>query len=51
MSTRCEILVVDDEPIVGERLKAFIEKTATRWKPSSIRRRPSSVWKQKTLIL
>ena len=26
MSTRCEILVVDDEPIVGERLKAFIEK-------------------------
>ena len=26
MSTRCEILVVDDEPIVGERLKAFVEK-------------------------
>ena len=26
MRTRCEILVVDDEPIVGERLKAFVEK-------------------------
>lgn len=26
MSTHCKILVVDDEPIVGERLKSFIEK-------------------------
>lgn len=26
MSMQCKILVVDDEPIVGERLKAFIEK-------------------------
>lgn len=26
MSIHCKILVVDDEPIVGERLKAFIEK-------------------------
>lgn len=26
MNTPCEILIVDDEPIVGERLKAFIEK-------------------------
>jgi DNA-binding NtrC family response regulator len=26
MSYRCEILIVDDEPIVGERLKSFIEK-------------------------
>ncbi len=26
MSIQCKILVVDDEPIVGERLKAFIEK-------------------------
>ena len=26
MSQRCEILIVDDEPIVGERLKPFIEK-------------------------
>lgn len=26
MSQRCNILIVDDEPIVGERLKPFIEK-------------------------
>ena len=26
MDHRCEILIVDDEPIVGERLKAFLEK-------------------------
>ena len=26
MDQRCEILIVDDEPIVGERLKAFLEK-------------------------
>ena len=26
MSYHCEILIVDDEPIVGERLKALIEK-------------------------
>jgi DNA-binding NtrC family response regulator len=30
MSYRCEILIVDDEPIVGERLKAFIEKDGHR---------------------
>jgi DNA-binding NtrC family response regulator len=30
MSTQCEILIVDDEPIVGERLKAFIEKDGHR---------------------
>lgn len=26
MSDHCEILIVDDEPIVGERLKSFLEK-------------------------
>ena len=26
MSHQCEILIVDDEPIVGERLKAFLVK-------------------------
>ncbi len=26
MTRHCKILIVDDEPIVGERLKAFIEK-------------------------
>jgi DNA-binding NtrC family response regulator len=26
MSDRCEILIVDDEPIVGERLKSFLTK-------------------------
>lgn len=30
MSIHCKILVVDDEPIVGERLKAFIEKDGHR---------------------
>lgn len=26
MNDHCEILIVDDEPIVGERLKSFLEK-------------------------
>jgi DNA-binding NtrC family response regulator len=26
MSTRCEILIVDDEPIVGERLQSFLTR-------------------------
>jgi len=30
MSYRCEILIVDDEAIVGERLKSFIEKDGHR---------------------
>ncbi|UCF91037.1 MAG: response regulator [Desulfobacterales bacterium] len=30
MSDRCQILIVDDEPIVGERLKAFLEKDGHR---------------------
>ncbi len=30
MNNRCEILIVDDEPIVGERLKAFLEKDGYR---------------------
>ncbi len=30
MNSRCEILIVDDEPIVGERLKSFIEKDGHR---------------------
>lgn len=30
MNQRCEILIVDDEPIVGERLKGFIEKDGHR---------------------
>jgi DNA-binding NtrC family response regulator len=30
MSYQCDILIVDDEPIVGERLKAFIKKDGHR---------------------
>jgi DNA-binding NtrC family response regulator len=30
MSYQCDILVVDDEPIVGDRLKAFIKKDGHR---------------------
>ena len=30
MSQTCEILIVDDEPIVGERLKGLIEKDGHR---------------------
>lgn len=30
MSDQCEILIVDDEPIVGERLKAFLDKDGHR---------------------
>jgi DNA-binding NtrC family response regulator len=30
MSNRYEILILDDEPIVGERLKPFIEKDGYR---------------------
>ncbi len=30
MTERCEILIVDDEPVVGERLKAIIEKDGHR---------------------
>jgi DNA-binding NtrC family response regulator len=30
MSYCCQILIIDDEPIVGERLKAFIEKDGHR---------------------
>ena len=30
MNHPCEILIVDDEPIVGERLKGFIEKDGHR---------------------
>ena len=30
MSTRCEILIVDDEPIVGERLQAFLTRDGHR---------------------
>ena len=30
MNKTCDILIVDDEPIVGERLKAFIEKDGHR---------------------
>jgi DNA-binding NtrC family response regulator len=30
MNSPCQILIVDDEPIVGERLKAFIEKDGHR---------------------
>ncbi|HSM90477.1 MAG TPA: response regulator [Desulfobacterales bacterium] len=30
MSYQCDILIVDDEPIVGERLKAFIRKDGHR---------------------
>jgi len=30
MSQGCEILIIDDEPIVGQRLKGFIEKDGHR---------------------
>ena len=30
MTEHCEILIVDDEPVVGERLKAIIEKDGHR---------------------
>ncbi len=30
MSYQCDILIVDDEPIVGDRLKAFIKKDGHR---------------------
>jgi DNA-binding NtrC family response regulator len=30
MNDPCQILIVDDEPIVGERLKAFVEKDGHR---------------------